>query len=84
MSVLACNRAGCEHIMCDFYSLAYGYICYECLQELKQIPARPYFDFDQIVSSFMRGEISLSPKISQVDFCDYVETVFKSGEERGL
>ena len=34
MSVLACNRLGCENIMCDRYSYKYGYICNECFNEL--------------------------------------------------
>ena len=35
MGVLACDRQGCENIMCDYYSHTYGYICYQCLEELK-------------------------------------------------
>lgn len=31
MGVLACNRLGCESIMCDFYSGEFGYICYHCI-----------------------------------------------------
>lgn len=34
MGVLACDRNGCEHIMCDRYSYEHGYICYECFEEL--------------------------------------------------
>lgn len=34
MSVLACNRYGCNNIMCDRYSKEHGYICYECFEEL--------------------------------------------------
>lgn len=34
MSVLPCNRVGCNHIMCDRYSPTYGYICNECFNEL--------------------------------------------------
>lgn len=35
MGVLACDRHGCENIMCDYCSDEYGYLCGECLQELK-------------------------------------------------
>lgn len=35
MGVIACSRNGCERIMCDHYSDVYGYICYECMSELK-------------------------------------------------
>ena len=34
MSVLPCNRKGCENIMCDRLSSEYGYICESCFQEL--------------------------------------------------
>ena len=34
MSVMPCNRNGCENIMCNRYSRNYGYICDECFEEL--------------------------------------------------
>ena len=34
MSVLACNRIGCNNIMCDRYSNMYGYLCDDCFDEL--------------------------------------------------
>ena len=34
MGVLACDRAGCANIMCDRLSNEYGYICWECFDEL--------------------------------------------------
>ena len=34
MGVLACDRNGCENIMCDYYSDTYGYLCWECYNEL--------------------------------------------------
>ena len=34
MGVMACDRNGCEKIMCDRYSDEYGYLCYECFNEL--------------------------------------------------
>jgi len=34
MSVMACNREGCDNIMCDRYAHDIGYICNECYQEL--------------------------------------------------
>lgn len=33
MGVLACDRRGCENIMCDFYVPSVGYICCECKEE---------------------------------------------------
>ena len=37
MSVLRCDRNGCENIMCARYSHKYGYICYECFRELTEV-----------------------------------------------
>lgn len=34
MGVKACFRSGCESIMCDLYSDRYGYICFDCFDEL--------------------------------------------------
>jgi len=34
MSVLACNRKDCPHIMCDRLHDEYGYICENCFEEL--------------------------------------------------
>lgn len=34
MGVMACNRNGCDNIMCDRYSQKYGYICGQCFEEL--------------------------------------------------
>jgi len=36
MGVMACSRAECENIMCDKYATEFGYICNDCLQELKE------------------------------------------------
>ena len=34
MSVLSCDRNGCENIMCNRLSDEYGYICNDCFEEL--------------------------------------------------
>ncbi len=34
MGVMECNVTDCEHIMCDRYSEAYGYICNDCFDRL--------------------------------------------------
>jgi hypothetical protein len=31
---MACDRTGCEGIMCDRHSSDYGYICNDCFNEL--------------------------------------------------
>lgn len=33
MSVLACDRNGCENIMCDILVLSTYYVCEECAEE---------------------------------------------------
>ena len=35
MGVKACRRKGCDNIMCDLYSSNFGYICYDCFEEMK-------------------------------------------------
>jgi hypothetical protein len=48
MGVLACDRRGCENIMCDNYSHEHGYICWECLAELK---TKPFVNIGDFMSS---------------------------------
>ena len=45
MSVLACQRRGCENIMCDRYSYEYGYICDDCFTELVSLGVETNIDF---------------------------------------
>lgn len=50
MSVLQCDRNGCENIMCD--NMIDGrYICYQCLHELKHVH-RPFSS----ISKFFANE----------------------------
>ena len=71
MGVLACNRAGCDSIMCDYYSIEYGYICSECLNELRNKP------FTEI-RSFMQ-----SPKPNTVNwYCDWEELLEREFKSR--
>lgn len=48
MGVLACDRRGCRNIMCDNYSHEHGYICDECLKELK---GKPYTDIGEFMET---------------------------------
>ena len=52
MSVLHCNRKGCESIMCDLYSHEHGYICYNCATEYDNLKE------DITVHEFMRRDKS--------------------------
>ncbi len=68
MGVLACDRKGCENIMCDRYSNRVGYICEECFSELKRQP-------HTLISDFME-----SPKGDSKDtkyWEDFLEQVFE-------
>lgn len=47
MGVLACDRYGCDNIMCDFYSHTYGYLCWECKNELENTPMTDFANFMQ-------------------------------------
>lgn len=40
MGVMACDRRGCENVMCDYYSYKYGYLCNSCMVELKNTPMK--------------------------------------------
>lgn len=48
MSVLSCSRYGCENIMSDYLSYNYGYICNECIEELK---SKPFIDIKEFMDS---------------------------------
>lgn len=42
MSVLACDRNGCDNVMCDRLSHNYGYICNSCFVELQSSRPMPF------------------------------------------
>jgi len=52
MSVMECNRKGCDEIMCDEYSELTGYLCYSCLQDLRNFEPKSEND----VKKFMKTE----------------------------
>lgn len=56
MGVLACDRSGCENIMCDRYSPEYGYICDSCFEELVQ--SGPETNVGQFMETRPRPESS--------------------------
>lgn len=70
MGVLVCDRAGCMNVMCDHYSHTYGYICWECLRELK---SKPYTDIEEFMNSHKE------PHEDDVgDWEDLIDEVFKN------
>ena len=64
MSVLACDRKGCQNIMCDRLSDDYGYICNECFEEL--LESGPNTD----VHYFMELGKKSKEEESDIDFAE--------------
>lgn len=62
MSVLACNRTGCSNVMCDRCSSAFGYICYECFDELVEL------GIDTDVKEFMSTPHQPKPSLKPICF----------------
>jgi len=54
MGVLACDRNGCDNIMCDRHSQEHGYICYECFEEL--VSSGPTTDIESFMQSRRKPE----------------------------
>lgn len=78
MGVLACNRQGCENIMCDYYSHTHGYLCYSCLNELKALNGA------MTIRQFMSSPASTggqSYEWENYEWENYVESEFKSRYE---
>lgn len=73
MGVLACDRQGCENIMADYVSHTFGYLCYECMQELKAISG------SITIRQFMNTEVSGNKR--SYEWENYVESEFKSRYE---
>jgi len=69
MGVLACDRYGCENIMCDFHSDTYGYLCSECKNELENTPMTD-------LQSFMLSSKCTYP--AKNDWVEKVNAEFKS------
>ena len=72
MGVMACDRNGCDKIMCDFYSSEHGYLCYECHEELLNMQ-------NTSIKKFMRS--SKKNKQNSVAWAEYVKTIFQVEDE---
>ncbi|MNQ34020.1 hypothetical protein D3C85_474680 [compost metagenome] len=70
MSVLACDRNGCDNIMCDFYSPQFGYICYNCREELLETQGT------MSIGQFMETPKSESKLEDYHSWRRYIEDVF--------
>ncbi|RLA84795.1 MAG: hypothetical protein DRG78_00460 [Epsilonproteobacteria bacterium] len=56
MGVMACDRNGCDNLLCNKYSTEYGYICNECLEEMKNKQGNAKFTISGFMNS-KKGEI---------------------------
>ena len=85
MSILACDRQGCENIMCDYYSHTHGYLCYSCLNELKALNGamtiRQFIALNgaMTIRQFMSSPASTGGR--SYEWENYVESEFKSRYE---
>jgi hypothetical protein len=52
MGVMQCSRHECDNVMCYRYSPKYGYICYDCFNELVDLGANTN------IREFMASEIN--------------------------
>lgn len=57
MSVARCCRTGCGHVLPERYSRNYGYLCYECFEEL--VSLGPDVDINAFLSSSKRPDQEL-------------------------
>jgi len=64
MGVLPCKREGCEHIMCERYSHDFGYLCWECFNELVGLGVKTD------IAAFLREKVAIdrNPDASRAYF----------------
>ena len=68
MGVLACDRNGCENIMCDYYSPIFGYLCDECRQELVARGPMLVQDFMNSHKGGSWGQLSWGVYVTELEF----------------
>lgn len=70
MSVLQCNRNGCDNIMSDYLSDKHGYLCWECHNELRSKRGIK-------IKDFMRSPKVTDQEIDQDEWERKIDEVFK-------
>jgi hypothetical protein len=55
MGVLECDRKGCENIMCHLLSDKFGYICFDCYEDLVAFCVNAKNCDDDTINSFMHS-----------------------------
>lgn len=64
MGVMACNRKGCENIMCDTYTEEAGYICNDCKATFEdKMAVKEYYTRDNLVKQLK--EFMKSNKVTE-------------------
>jgi hypothetical protein len=56
MGIRSCDRKDCENIMCDNYNKDIGYICNDCLVELRKLNPKKMEDIIYFMESPRFGE----------------------------
>lgn len=72
MGAMICSRRGCESVMCDRYSLRYGYICSGCFDELFHLGV------GADIRAFMASD--RDPDNEEADFA-YFNAIFQLGDD---
>ena len=77
MGVLACNRRGCDNIMCDRYAVRYGYMCWECFEELENVNSSDFIDISDFMDTEKKDTSSFEEKEARKV---YLNTIFPKRE----
>ena len=64
MGVMPCDRNGCENILCRKYSIEYGYVCDECLEEMKDLQQN---SFNFSIVKFMKSIKKQPEQLTDLD-----------------
>ena len=75
MGVMRCDRADCENILCDWYSSEYGYLCNDCMTELRSlVPSVTVYNF-MTTPKYNINEIDTQRQ----EALDYIDRTFTRG-----
>lgn len=61
MGVLACDRRGCDSIMCDYYHHTHGYICSSCISELQEYLDQGNINIARFMNSWKHEKQCVDP-----------------------
>lgn len=75
MGVKECFRHSCENIMCDFHSDEHGYICDDCLKELRE-DCMKYSSITEFMSTPKQRPDSFVNVVDREDRVKIIDEVF--------